>query len=174
MTNVISKSIQSAQSSLPAAVKSPTTPSVFLKMPMRSEILETTDDELPALKDLIARALKPIEPLRCKKCVSYLFTQIPKMPATMNDPESASAFAAGMVEEMCIFPEDAIDEAIRRARRKYKFMPSIAEMVELIEGIMKPRRRAKRDLADRLLFGRPMIETIPGSYLPAQTEKENR
>jgi hypothetical protein len=60
--------------------------------------------------------------------------------------EGLAVFASAMTEELAEYPPDALYAAVRHARRRARALPSVAEMVELCEEEVEPRRRQLRTL----------------------------
>jgi hypothetical protein len=89
----------------------------------------------PATRDEVAGRVALL--VRCFKAADNL-----------DDPQT---FVDAMIEELSSYPKDVLDEAIRVARRTLKWSPSIAEMVEICDKLMKPRRyeaKAQRIVAN--------------------------
>jgi hypothetical protein len=63
--------------------------------------------------------------------------------------EDPRVFIQGMIEELGSYPADVLEEMIRRARRKFAWFPSIAEVVAISEEVIEERRRQLRAL-DRM------------------------
>jgi hypothetical protein len=68
-----------------------------------------------------------------------------------------------MIEELSEYPESVVAEVVRLACRKFIFTPSIAEMVELCEGLVKKLERVGRFLL--IQSGRSGIGSISDDYL---------
>jgi hypothetical protein len=117
-----------------------------------SAVVNAPRAQLPALKRQIAASLEPAKPERARKVVAMLIGQFKSSERVLNNPE---IFVAGMNEEMARYPEDVLNEAIKIARRKFKFVPAIAEMIEICDELMKERRDAARylEISAPLVFG---------------------
>jgi hypothetical protein len=60
-----------------------------------------------------------------------------KVAGVVLDPD---AFTAAMNAELAEFPVDVLQDAVRHARRTLKWLPSIAEMIEICKEVGFPRR----------------------------------
>jgi hypothetical protein len=102
-------------------------------------------DAVPRLRWEIEARLQPASREEAVKGVAMLFGSF-KIGDVV---ESAQAYTAAMVQEIGEFPPDILLGAIRQARRSLKWLPSIAEMVQICEELMAPRRAQLRAL-DRI------------------------
>ncbi len=115
--------------------------------PQTKDILKADKTSLPALRQQIARACKPISAERAEKAITVMLAQIPKASeAMLANPE---LFVQGMVEEASRYPEAVVNKSIRELRRTCIFTPAIAELVKRCEENMRARRNAKRALRIR-------------------------
>ena len=102
-------------------------------------------DCLAAIRLEIEESLRQASSEEVTKAVAVLFGSL-KSGDVFEDPR---LFANEMIRELGRYPPDILDQAIARARRTFDWLPSIAEMVALCEGLIDPRRRWLRTL-DRM------------------------
>jgi hypothetical protein len=94
-------------------------------------------DELPSLVAEIEQRLAPAKPADVAKAVAMLFASF-KVGDVLQDPK---VFGQLMREELAEFPADVLEEGVRHARRTLKWLPSIAEMIEICAEIRAPLRQ---------------------------------
>jgi hypothetical protein len=88
-------------------------------------------DELPNLIAEIEQRLAPAKPSDVAKAVAMLFASF-KIGDVVQDPK---VFGQLMREELAEFPADVLQEAVRQARRTLKWLPSIAEMIDICSNL---------------------------------------
>jgi len=93
-------------------------------------------DHLSMLRESIDASLKPAPLADIRKAVAVLVASF-KIPSNLEDPPM---FTRLLINDLAMYPADILDEAIRRARRTFKWLPSIAEMVEICEQLVGERR----------------------------------
>jgi len=103
-------------------------------------------DHLSMLRESIDASLKPAPLADIRKAVAVLVASF-KIPSNLEDPPM---FTRLMINDLAIYPADILDEAIRRARRMFKWLPSIAEMVEICDQLIGERRSWLRT-ADQMM-----------------------
>jgi hypothetical protein len=103
-------------------------------------------DHLSMLRESIDASLKPAPLVDIRKAVAVLVASF-KIPSNLEDPPM---FTRLMINDLAIYPADILDEAIRRARRTFKWLPSIAEMVEICDQLVGERRSWLRT-ADQMM-----------------------
>jgi hypothetical protein len=94
-------------------------------------------DHLLSLREAIEASLRPAAWPVIVKAVGVLVASF-KVGSVLQDK---SAFTQLMMTELAAYPEDILDQAITQARRTIKWLPSIAEMIELCDGLVGERRR---------------------------------
>jgi len=99
--------------------------------------------DLPDLIAEIERALLPAPPQEVAKAVAVMFGSF-KIGDVVHDQQ---AFTRAMIAELD-FPADILQAAVRQARRTLKWLPSIAEMIEICEDVKLPRVRQLRTAKD--------------------------
>jgi hypothetical protein len=92
--------------------------------------------ELPGVIAQLEQSLRPATRQDVKKAVMALFGSF-KVAGVVLDPD---AFTAAMNAELAEFPVDVLQDAVRHARRTLKWLPSIAEMIEICKEVGFPRR----------------------------------
>lgn len=90
---------------------------------------------LPAVRAEVERSLRPASQTEIAKAAAVLCGSF----KIGNVLEDRRAFALAMIQEF-LYPADILDDAIRLARRKFSWLPSIAEIVEICDDLMKKRR----------------------------------
>jgi hypothetical protein len=98
------------------------------------------------LRESIEASLKPAPLADIRKAVAVLVASF-KIPSNLEDPPM---FTRLMINDLAIYAADILDEAIRRARRTFKWLPSIAEMVEICDQLVGERRSWLRT-ADQMM-----------------------
>lgn len=93
-------------------------------------------EHIPALRRELQASIGPAAPREAAKAVAMLIGSF-KTAGAVASPDT---FARAMTEELAEYPADVLHAAIRHARRGLRWLPSIAEMVELCEAEMQPRR----------------------------------
>lgn len=114
-------------------------PLAKLELPSPTTLVDADEKQLPALRRQIEAALEPADATRTKKAALMLVGSFKTAPGVIGDEK---IFIRGLTEELGRYPEDVQDEAIRLARRKFSWLPSIAEMVALCESLVTERREA--------------------------------
>jgi hypothetical protein len=94
-------------------------------------------DRLLSVREVIEASLRPAGPADIAKAVAVLFASF-KVGAVLEDRPT---FARLMIVELAAYPLDIVDQAITQARRTIKWLPSIAEMIELCNQLVGERRR---------------------------------
>jgi hypothetical protein len=96
-------------------------------------------DDLPALRGLIEASLRPASWDEVGKATAVLLGSF-KIGADLL--EHRPTFALAMKAELARYPADILDQTIKRARRdpKFRFVPSIGEMVEICDKLLGERR----------------------------------
>jgi hypothetical protein len=103
-------------------------------------------DHLSMLRESIDASLKPAPLADIRKAVAVLVASF-KIPSNLEDPPM---FTRLMINDLAMYPADILDEASRRARRMFKWLPSIAEMVEICDQLVGERRSWLRT-ADQMM-----------------------
>jgi hypothetical protein len=93
-------------------------------------------DQLPALLNELAASLVPATRNEVAKAVTVLCGCF----KIANVVESPGTFAKAMIDELADYPASVLDESISQARRTIKWLPSIAEMVEICDALVAKRR----------------------------------
>jgi hypothetical protein len=93
-------------------------------------------------KKRIEASLQPASISEAQAAVALLAKALPIMPS-IQDPE---AFKGIMAEFLARYPADVLVRAVHQAVPKFKHMPSTAEMLELCETLVEPRREELRRL----------------------------
>jgi hypothetical protein len=94
-------------------------------------------DHLSMLREVIDASLRPAPLADVGKAVAVLVGSF-KVPGNLEDPPT---FTRLMISDLATYPGDILDEASRRARRTFKWLPSIAEMVEICDELLLERRK---------------------------------
>lgn len=94
-----------------------------------NELLHVKQSTLPAISERMGHA----DATRHAKVLLGSYPREPHDPAT---------FIAGIVQVLSEYPEDAGREAIDKLTRRLKHYPTRADLVEVLEEVMKPRRAA--------------------------------
>jgi hypothetical protein len=144
-------------------------------------------DELPSLIAEIEQRLAPAKPADVAKAVAMLFASF-KIGDVVQDPK---VFGQLMREELAEFPADVLQEAVRQARRTLKWLPSIAEMIDICSNLSarislqlgvaqnmteEYRRRAKREAeqAERARKNEELKAQLPELFAAAEAELRAR
>ena len=123
-------------------------------------------DHLSMLRKSIDANLKPAPLADIRKAVAVLVASF-KIPSNLEDPPMLPRL---MINDLAMYPADILDEAIRRARRMFKWLPSIAEMVEICDQLVG-ERRSWLHTADQMMEEhhrrrkRPSGKTTAGAYV---------
>ena len=107
----------------------------------RSKVFD--DDELVPLANLPAvileleQACEPAPEETARKATALLVGGYPN--AKPHDPE---IYVEAMARQLAEYPADVLAETVRRCHRELKFLPAIAEVVEIADSLIKDRRHA--------------------------------
>jgi hypothetical protein len=99
-------------------------------------------EHIAVLEREMRAALRPAGSRDIKTVVSLILGSF-KLDRALESPE---VFMHGMAEELSEYPADVLFAVTRRARRSFRSLPSIAEVVELCEDEVRPRRQRLRTL----------------------------
>jgi hypothetical protein len=94
-------------------------------------------DHLEMLREVIDASLRPARLADVGKAVALLVASY-KIPGNLEDRPT---FTMMMISDLATYPVDILDKASRRARRTIKWLPSIAEMVEICDDLVAARRQ---------------------------------
>ena len=97
-------------------------------------------EDVALLQRELRASLRPAMPHECARAAAALIGSF------AGNAEGLAVFSSAMTEELAEYPPDVLHAAIRRARRRSRSLPSIAEMIELCEEEIEPRRRQLRAL----------------------------
>jgi hypothetical protein len=97
-------------------------------------------DHLSMLREVIDASLRPGQLADVGKAVALLVASF-KVPGNLEDRPT---FTRMMISDLATYPVDILVEASRRARRKFEWLPSIAEMVEICHQLVGARRQTLR------------------------------
>jgi hypothetical protein len=122
-------------------------------------------EHLPTLLKAIDASLRPASPEDVSKAVAVLVASF-KIPGNLEDPPT---FTRLMKNDLAVYPFDILDEAIKRARRTFKWLPSIAEMIEICDELMGARK-SNRDAVGWIISQRRLHE----EQRREQAERANR
>lgn len=112
------------------------------RLPTSDMIYRASGKDVPALLRTIEAFLVPATTEETAQAVTVLLGHF-KIPENLASEE---IFVRGMIEELSVYPPDIFDVAIREARRTIKWLPAIAEMIEICDRLVKPRRAWLRHL----------------------------
>jgi len=120
-------------------------------------------EHLPALARELRAGLEPASPQQAREAVALLLGSF----RLADLVEDRRVFQAAMAEELGEYPLDALHAAIRRARRRCRLLPSIAEMVALCEDEVRPRREqlvcVERMAAEHARRRQAVQQPLPGA-----------
>jgi hypothetical protein len=102
--------------------------------------------DIPAVRQAVGVALTPATQVELTKALAVLEASF-KWPST-DVIADRQAYVAAMAEELGDYPYVVLIEAIRQARRSHDWIPSIKEMIDLCERLIKPLRTANVRLTD--------------------------
>jgi hypothetical protein len=101
---------------------------------------------LSKLREAIDASLRPAPLEEIRKAVAVIVASF-KIPSNLEDPPT---FTRLMINDLAMYPADILGEAISHARRTFKWLPSIAEMVEICDQLLG-KRRSLLCTADRMM-----------------------
>jgi hypothetical protein len=104
------------------------------------------EDDLLSLQQAIQARLRPASAVQVARVVGAIIGSF-KIGDVLGDP---AAYTNAMTSELAAYPADVLNEAVRRARRTLKWLPAIAEMVEICGELIAESRR-QLCIADRML-----------------------
>jgi hypothetical protein len=105
------------------------------------------EDDLRSLQREIQTNFRPAEAAQVDRIVAAIFGSF-QTGDVLGDP---AAYAKAMTSELAAYPADVLNEAVRRARRTIKWLPSISEMVAICEGLIAELQR-QLDIVNRMLW----------------------
>jgi hypothetical protein len=94
-------------------------------------------DQLLRLREEIEASLQPVGRPVIAKAVAVLWASF-KVGEVLED---RVAFTKVMIHELATYPPDIVEQALSQARRTIKWLPSIAEMIEICDQLVGERRR---------------------------------
>src|ERR1700732_2995164 len=93
-------------------------------------------DHLSMLDEVIEASLKPAARADLAKAVAVLFASFKGGDVLEDRP----AFTRLMTAELAVYPTDILERAIIQARRTIKWLPSIADMIAILNAFFYKRR----------------------------------
>jgi hypothetical protein len=109
-----------------------------------SQLIEP--DHLAILREAIDANLRPAPLEKIRKAVALIVASF-KIPSNLEDPPT---FTRLMINDLAVYPADILNKAISHARRTFKWLPSIAEIVEICDQLVDERRSWLRTV-DRMM-----------------------
>jgi hypothetical protein len=104
------------------------------------------EDDLLSLRQEIEVSFRPASTVQVTRAVAAIIGSF-KIGDVLGDP---AAYTHAMASELAAYSADVLDDAARRARRILKWLPAIAEMVEICDGVIAERRR-QLSIVDQML-----------------------
>jgi hypothetical protein len=93
-------------------------------------------------RERLEASLRPAKLSAAQAAVAALTKSLAILPSIQDPP----AFKQIMAEHLAPYPHDVLLTAVKQAIADFKDMPSIKEMLEICEALMKPRRAELRAL----------------------------
>jgi hypothetical protein len=137
------------------------------------EPLVSADDraKLPALIAAHEAQLVPGDPRKIPAIIGYLSTAFPAKDRTEGEDR---ARLRHYVDGLNDYPTDVLEDACRQSVRRHKFMPTVAEIREIADGLMARRRWPMwvlKRLADRFDRETPAEKLMPPEEAKASLAK---
>lgn len=93
------------------------------------------------LRQELAIATEPVPIDDLQRAIQMMVAAYPQ-----KGPDDARGYVLAVAENLAEYPNDVVVRACKQAVRTVKFLPSVAELVEIAEELVRPRRNALRNL----------------------------